>query len=573
MRSLPILALSFYLASCSTINTGVVDYRKAELPQEPKKVQQAIDDYVDTNCPQTGKIEVCAPLLSARLFRKNTSLGTALKIGDVFSIRLDHGFMEYVSEFPLTPGRLFDAKNPFVPQAEIVVLARAFEFSEDKSKAGGFVELAGQDSLNSARVVYYSPDVEHRQSLNFSNIPLYGPEKYKGNPVGIQLIVLELDRVTGEMRGLLDSLASLGQSTRFLGGGNGADALLTLGKSLLENNNDDIIFSYRFVLDHSTGANEVSSAPFEEGRYVLRRTDGRRSDMVWRNLNLDHNTGQLFATVVDRKGKKTISPYREETYFTLNVFKNTGAQKASYIKETTLSDLNKKLNEELQNRSNGVQAAGRAFDQLAVAARSTYWGATLAQDWETVKGSGAQYLKFALPDNLPIYTNQPGQDLRQVDADKSCALNRISSAKEVDAQLDLFANIAKFGENWRQANADVKNVAGKPPESLFKDAEKRELLRFVSSMLVDKDQPGIDPNLLDITAFQQTYITTPTLTADLQTAAMGILDNQLADNCEKLLISGQAVQLDSNQKALVRKPSPTAAEKKEIVDMLLVMQP
>ncbi|MCR2835301.1 hypothetical protein [Parerythrobacter lacustris] len=300
------IPLAAMVAGCASIDTGVVDYRRAE---PPTNVAQVMANYPTRDCvPEeraNNRPQACDPLLGARLFRKNVSRQPGFQRNDVYSIRLDHGFIDFTAEFGFTPGNLSGGRSPFRSNAEIVILARAFEFGAKEAKAAegteqsqssneaAFLDLDSA-SLNSARVIYYSPDVENEQSLNFSNIPIVAPTSYNGRPIGIQIIVLELDQISTQMTGLLSSLASLGQTAGSLPTGPAADILTELGKSLLESNQDDIIFEYRFVLDQSSAGNEWRYPSFEDGRYVLRRMHHRDKDMVWRNLILDHNTGQLF---------------------------------------------------------------------------------------------------------------------------------------------------------------------------------------------------------------------------------------------------------------------------------------
>ncbi|MEM1050636.1 MAG: hypothetical protein AAGI28_00940 [Pseudomonadota bacterium] len=554
------------LSACSTIDTGVVDYRRAELPPSNEEIAKRIEYFNDTACRTQRKpkpAKICAPLLGSRLFRKNTSLGTAIGVDDVFSIRLDHGFMQYVSEFHFTPSRLLDANNPFVPQAEIVVLARAFEFSTDPNTEVGFVELAGESSLNEAKVIYYSPDVEHRQALNFSNIPLLGPAKYSGNPVGIQLIVLELDRVSDEMKGLLDSLASLGQSSKFLGQGAGADALLTLGKSLLENNNDDIIFSYRFVLDHSSGGNNATSAGLEEGRYVLRRITDRRADQVWRNLELDHNTGQLF--LVNRNGQDlpctsvtrgsdapcVYEPYRDETYFTLNIFKNTGSSEASYIHQETLGELNTRLKETLENRSDGIVAAKEAFDVLAIDARSTYWAELLTKDWESVSNGVIQYARFGIYDGLAAKLFKPDSDHTKLpDPSKICFLKNFDAQRAISAELDIIRGVGTFVDRWSKATED-KVGEGDSAKPLFAETERSAVLRFASTLLVNAGDVSLPPELRTTSAFESKYITAENKPIELQNAVFAKAKERLGKSCDELVVLGQASRPTKAQEELI----------------------
>jgi hypothetical protein len=221
----------------------------------------------------------------------------------------------------------------FRENGEVAILVNAFEFS-DKEGGQRFVDLAqvnpGKDgapgSLDFAnsKVVYFSPDVDKHQPLNFSNIPVIGPVKYGGRPIGLQIIVIELDRMTPSTRALLERLAELGKTAA--GAGNPVtDTLFELGKSMISASQDDIIFEYRMVMDNGDylGSRQVSA--FQSGRLVFRRAQNRQSDFVWRNLILDQNTGALYVAG-DDPSKETAprratkyGAYKAETYFTVNV--------------------------------------------------------------------------------------------------------------------------------------------------------------------------------------------------------------------------------------------------------------
>ncbi|WP_349321680.1 hypothetical protein [Asticcacaulis sp. MM231] len=280
----------------------------------------------------------CSFMLPSRLTDKNFSLGQPpVKPGDVYSIRLDHGLIAQFSE-SRSFKRLGAPKN-----GEIVILVNAFEFADTAANVADvhFIDVLKDDregapSLAKARVVYYSSDVEEGQDLNFSNIPISGPVKYNGRPVGIQIIVLELDRVSASTKSLLKSLAELGKANVAPSVVN--DTLVTLGTSLLDGNRDDVLFEYRMLLDNADDLKDQITPTFTEGRYVYRRVQHRERPMIWNNLRLDQNTGALFYWAdgksykgqVPQQGRELVKneavnpgmirvPYTLESYFTVNV--------------------------------------------------------------------------------------------------------------------------------------------------------------------------------------------------------------------------------------------------------------
>jgi hypothetical protein len=480
--------LAIFLASCTSLDTGYIDYRRAE---DIPNVSNEIAKYIETECKPdasaNSKPSICPPLLGARLFRKNVSRNTGIQSGEVYSIRIDYAYMDNVSEIPLRLERLGRLRNPFRAQAEIVVLARAFEFGaiaqnvvsakttdsgqqiqgQQQAADTTFVDLDFQ-SLNSARVIYYSPDVENGQGLNFSNIPILGPVEYGGRPVGIQIIVLELDRVSTEMKGLLSSLASLGQTAGALPSGGATDILTGLGKSLLESNQDDIIFEYRFVLDPLNQPNSYNSAPFEEGRYVLIRLQNRTYEHVWRNLELDHNTGQVY--VKNRELNKD-RIYTEETYFTLNII-NHGeeAAQAVYVNRS-LTQLRDAINASSDATS---KPAIEALNQRVTEATRDLRGSILTRElsgiWEKVAGSARTLAYSSAPDASPDPT--------------TCQVERSKMAARNAAQGDLAEKVGVFKRSWVSDVTDAeRDVSG------FGEEERLRVASSVSSFFFSVPVP------------------------------------------------------------------------------------
>lgn len=508
------------LGGCVAIDTGYIDYRRADDVDalrdaaryrpycnfEKSDPRSGDEQRRQINVREAGDPKVCYPLLGAKLHRKNMAGSGKISAGDIYSIRLDHGYMQFVSEFPFRPDRIFSAKNPFRAQAEIVVLARAFEFSAKPAEApkpapaiegtpspapaptpagnaNDFVNLSF-DSLNSARVIYYSPDVENGQGLNFSNIPILGPVRYGGQPVGIQIIVLELDRISPEMQGLLSSLASLGQTAGALPTGGAAGILMDLGKSLLESNQDDVIFEYRFVLDPNNAPNSYNSAPLETGRYVLRRLQSRDAAPVWRNLLLDHNTGQLFLMTDDTKTKEAAEPYERETYFTVNIFKNgEGVREADYVQRSfkELSDAimaSASARDEPMLRS--TLAAVKKEQQDLLGAQAVLGLATL---WEKIV-DGANSLAYGFP---PETSQTPA----------GCVINAANLQGKRKTEYEMARDANQFVRDWQLALADPKTMTfGASEQGRVKDMVAGF---FLSTAAQGKPGiPGIDTFLSDV---------------------------------------------------------------------------
>ncbi len=496
LRLASIWGMAAMLSGCASLETGYIDYRRAE---DPVDVTKKIAEYpaecakdIDTsNKQKSAGFQSCKPLLGVRVFRKNVSRKTGIQPEDVYSIRLDYGYMQYVSEVPFTVSKLIAGKSPFRARAEIVVLARAFEFDakpvtpankEDGAAApaaGGaetpvaseasFVDLDSQ-SLNAARVIYYSPDVENGQGLNFSNIPIIGPVAYSGRPVGIQIIVLELDKVSEEMKGLLSSLASLGQAAGALPTGGASSILTDLGKTLLESNQDDVVFEYRFVLDRTVSQASYNAAPFEEGRYVLRRLHYRNYNHIWRNLELDHNTGQLFVWTKGADGSDEQRPFTDDTYFTVNIVNHgRGAAEAAYVNRK-LSDLRTAIEASATADNRTITQIDTDLKASAKALRGDIYVRNLTQAWEKVEISAQTFANNIAPATVP--------------AGGVCTL----TPKPIDrnkAQFELLKAVSDFTTGW--ADAVSKNAQN---NAQFGAAEQRRVAGNVGSFFIGTDDVG-----------------------------------------------------------------------------------
>jgi hypothetical protein len=348
MRVLIVFVLAVCsLAGCANLNSGKIDFRRATplRGQQPETLRtshisqcwKVVAEPKVTNRPPDG-FSPCAGMLPTTLSDKNYAPREDLiSANDVYSIRLDFGRIQYLGEsFGGIRVGSFLKPRPLRQQGEIAVLVNAFEFAaqgtsnadsprfyslgQNQVSTGSAATGSSASDYSSARVVYFSPDVLEGQSLNFSNIPITAPQKYHGRPIGVQIIVVELDRLSDSTKSLMKGLADLGRTT--LGASGATDTLLALGKSLLDGANDDVIFEYRFVMDNGANLNGQTVSPFTAGRYVFRRAENRNTSLIWSNLRLDENTGELFLAQDPASQPQAFKPYVAETYFTLSVIKH-----------------------------------------------------------------------------------------------------------------------------------------------------------------------------------------------------------------------------------------------------------
>lgn len=301
------------LSGCAVYDTGEIDYRRVATKPVPGATM---------GCPSPCTLQTGL---------KNTALGSAIQPKQVFSISIDHGVIADMVEPKFAMRRAMQLRNPFRRVGEIVILASVFEFEAGTSSTQGFIDFS---DLSDAKVIYYHPDVEAHQHLNFSNIPLLSPRQYGGHPVGVQIFIIELDRMSKPMQGLLTQLADLGWASNIVSPGVGGELLTKLGKSMLSGSHDDTIFEYRFVLDP---VGTLDSAPLlESGRYILTRRQERRGTFDWSSVKVHPDTGELLC--VNVTGCRANEPFSGATYLVLNVKKHPDGA-ASAIAQKRYGDL------------------------------------------------------------------------------------------------------------------------------------------------------------------------------------------------------------------------------------------
>ncbi|HXH53013.1 MAG TPA: hypothetical protein VNH53_06250 [Sphingomicrobium sp.] len=447
--------LTVFLAGCAIVDTGEIDYRRVEPVRSEQLARATGFSEPGGDCaPQPGneRLAQCNPLLPAPLVRKNQTIGAPIKRNDVYSVSLEHGVIAHMVEPRFAFRRAAMLKNPLRKVGEVLVLATVFEFPANSADtaASRFIELT---QLGDAKVVYYSPDVEAKQDLNFSNIPLLPPTRYNGNPVAIQIVVLELDRMSGPMQGLLKQLAQLGVESNILPGGPAASTLVKLGTSMIANDHDDVIFEYRFVLDPSDGTMSADTPRFEAGRYVLRRGDERRADQIWRNLRLDHNTGKL---IIQPEGATEGVPFEGGTYFTVNVKKLPAGTEPSNYTYLTNAQMAEQIKAAADQRDRGLTEVSQEVTQRLTVLRKKAWLSKLREEWSAVRMAGLEF----------------GRLSTEAAPDSSCELSYPDVAKRQIAEMELRSAAMQFMAHYDEAS-------GKQDE--FTDVEKRDLLRTIWS--------------------------------------------------------------------------------------------
>lgn len=210
-------------------------------------------------------------------------------------------------------------------RGEVMISANVFERNGDNVIA---FDPAAMNK--NGRVIFYSDDVrESGQYLNLSNMPIYGPQTFTGNPLYISFTIQELDTEENKkIQAMLASLADMGgkaypPSAPILG------VLNTLGGVMLSSDTDDTEFRYHAVFDPERGHDKVNVPVLLPGDYVFIRKDKRLEPIDWENIAFNRKTGRLQRCIPTQskvKGQELKSneahkckDYIESTYFTLSI--------------------------------------------------------------------------------------------------------------------------------------------------------------------------------------------------------------------------------------------------------------
>jgi hypothetical protein len=461
LSALALSALSS-LSGCGT--TGVVDYRRAATMtnQEATALRATHLENCWPQSERAGDEKDCRFMLPTSLSDKNFGQPSdAININDVYSIKLDFGRLAAI-------GSSFSLER----KGEIAILVNAFEFAAQGSNASDrprFYNL-GQGTQNqadgtyspdyaNARVVYFSPEVRSGQALNLSNIPITAPQKYQGRPIGVQIIVIELDRTSDATKSLLKGLAELGRTT--VGSGPATDTLLNLGKSFLDGAHDDVIFEYRFSLENAANLGNQVASPFTSGRYVFRRVEpAKRISLIWQNLRLDQNTGELL--LQPEAGKVQARPYLEETYFTINVINHGPNGVVDSYENATWNETSQRFNSFLnasnpanlaatnvQEQVNDLLATRRSLDQLSVISAQA---SETINAWSALRTISASINTNVVASTLPGFADESF-------GGPTCTQNlALKRAQSLIATEDARSKTSQLIVGWRASKDNMKDA-------------------------------------------------------------------------------------------------------------------
>ena len=510
-RLILVSAFAFALAGCSHIDTGQTDYRIADAPGPV--TQRDMSALEGNRCTETLS-KSCDPLLPSRVLRRympDPAKGwDAFKNSQIYSIEIEQGLIGS----NILEGRVLG--HQFGKTAEIAVLANVFEFATDASdaaknrflEAGEFEGKADDPSDVELKLIYFGDDIQRHQAMNFSNIPLRARSAYGGGSVGIQLVIMEVDAQSGPVSSLLKTLAKFGQQA-IPAPGEAKDLLFDLGESLLAGSKDDKLLEYRFVLSAATEDARAVQATFAPGRYVIRRSQIRTTDMGWNELRLDHNTGRLFRAPPDRGsappggggapgiGKAgSFEEVRDDLYLVLNIRRYPDGTKPEFYAQKDWSEFRAALQSAADARAASLDAVTADVVGLLEKQRSTNLFDDLKLRWAVARN------------RLELYSSRFAKDLPGIDVTQ-CNVTNAELQRRLDmADREASDAIRAFRADYQQA-IGLKRIdkAGKPVGDEFAIADRQKLVSTVATYFMPWTPTGTDPaGFADAAKFEATYI-------------------------------------------------------------------
>ena len=456
-----ILMVSLVLvAGCAHLNEGCIDYRKADGATGTAgtigAAGAATAGVVTSGTTAPGAATAGAVMAGTgrtnltllKKYEKSSDSDRRLFRNDTISLHLQQAFIKDFHETNYNP-----FKKEENIQGEIAIVIKVFELSDGKDF--DFNAKAAEDG----RVVFYSPDVRKGQFLNFSAMPIYGPITYNGNPLALDIFVIELDSTDERTKNLLQTLATAGSASYppaspILG------ILDTMGSSLLKGNKNDVEFRYSMVLYPDKGYKNLNQSVLEAGNYVFIKQDDKRGEQLkWSEFTLDQKSGRLYTAATNQM---TPDEFKEKTYLVVQINKGYDASNLD-LSQNTFGKLLRNINEE--NVEIG-QAYKAAFDKFLDTQKQTKKFSDLRQminDIETTPVDQSNRRKSLSTDFIARLFEEINNETDPAKKDKKDKLN----AEQIDYLLD---NLKKL------VNSDPALYAGI-------DREKLKTLSFQTKVI------------------------------------------------------------------------------------------
>lgn len=194
-------------------------------------------------------------------------------------------------------------RKPFVVLARVMKLGNESDF------------LFTPTPVSSARVVYFSGRAMNSsigQFAYFSNMPIYGPTSYSGEPLIVDVEMILLEEPGQEL--LLETLASLGAHS-YDENASIVELLEALGNSVAQGNNNEVILRLATIFRPNPGYEMRDFSLTRSGRYVVLARDS--ADIP--SLEFDDETSRLYIPK-SRRLRLGRTIFTDSSYFVLEVY-------------------------------------------------------------------------------------------------------------------------------------------------------------------------------------------------------------------------------------------------------------
>jgi len=481
------IACAVALSACANLNEGASDLRYAE------------QNMSDGNAAKT----------SWAVHRKPMDSSVRVEPDDVVSIQLDVGYIKQFHERAITPRGLIE--DPKRERGEIAVLVSARPVTTANDAAADpqknpWVDFSGH------RVIFYSNDVHADQRLNGRNLAVFGPAPVPSGRLALDFVIMELDGTSPQMEQLMKKLAELGSAS--IAPANPQLATLTqLGTTLLASTHDDRELRYTVNFDLRANDWDPNTLPLATGRYVLVRSEDRKTDFNWKGVCMDWDTGKLHNTskLPDKPTAKTeakqttpkqaettqaepkqtelkcseYDAFRDETYLSFTV--TTGLSPAANEAGVTLAELQAAIDRE-QDSTVGVLT--KTASELIVANYSRQAAGNARSSWQSVLRAAQAYAAAVRPACAPANPNSPeALSARQQLWQAALSFHDYLAPRANWAA----AGPAKLPEEPVAANATDKPVTATPTDNrIAAEAMEADAYRDVADRVLNYLRPDID---------------------------------------------------------------------------------
>lgn len=434
---------------CSNKYEGLGDYRYAKV-SKGKDTEVKFDyKYIDN----TNEIK-------SQLFYEE----------DYISINLKNAFFKFIPESDFEVKYQKSLKKNV--KGEILIIANISSGVINPISKHSNPELPG-------KVIYYSGDIEEGQSANQSFGPVYGPIKWDGNGLTIDITVIELDNEENNRFGSLLSTLSKAGKTYYSDSISTINLLNSLGQSIVSANENDIMASYTLRLVPRINSIDKTYLPvLRTGDIVLIRKDKRDESIDWKNLKYNPKDGKIYKDKVE---------FKKENYLVFTISKRTGGidltpsiNFSEFLIDLDEKSINKKFEENMEkvrdnlkmqslfisikkelsilNNSNSFLVKKRSFSKII----KTMQCSSMAIELQEINNKLEKYKRK----NLEI-------DLNNIDEVKSRSSLIWNKIKESEKKINTIK------EKLDKLNID--NIASLEIEKKYKrnmKEEKKELLEL-----------------------------------------------------------------------------------------------